>query len=276
MKTKDNLDEILRSLSEIIISERSNQDKASRMRSNMERAVKYALNIKREEYHAFRALNDALSDNINYRTLRLHTTGGILYTELSKIVHDEIIVVEDNKYQSLLDRYKKYLEVLFDIKNISERLAEIVGVPPKDDPVLVLNDSIIEPAEPIFKAEKSVIIKLEEVKGQFLTEDGNYIKKRSKEKSLSEDKFYQALSEWQELNPDPKALIGNSNVGVSPLIYASVNGVLYRLHSDANGEGVSKFLSNKGNPLVNAEGRQSITNRKDKKPIRRFPLYKVD
>lgn len=117
---------------------------------------------------------------------------------------------------------------------------------------------------------------LEEAQAHFLTEDGNHIKKRVRSNPLNEHEFYQALSAWKNVNPDPNALVGGSDVGVSPLIYVRVNGVFYKLHSDAKGKGVSEFLLNKGNPWVPAEGRQSTTNRIDKKPIKGFYLYKVD
>lgn len=131
-----------------------------------------------------------------------------------------------------------------------------------------------------FKNEEEIDdeLNLEEANEMLLTEDKRYIKRRGRNKPLNKKQFYQALRDWKQSNPllTDNDSVGNSNVGVSPLIYVKVGELLYKLHSDARYKGVSEFLSNKENKWVGAENRRSITNDAEGKAIPGFYFYKVD
>ena len=128
------------------------------------------------------------------------------------------------------------------------------------------NEEEINPAE------------IDEAKETFLTEDKRHIERRPISEPLNKKQFYQALRDWKQSNLllTDNDSVGNSNVGISPLIYVKVDELLYRLHSDAKHKGVSEFLSNKENKWVGAENRKSTTNDVDGKAIPGFYFYKVD
>ena len=89
------------------------------------------------------------------------------------------------------------------------------------------------------------------------------------------------LMEWKRLNngENDSKTIGNSEIGLTPLIWLEENKELYKLNSDTNLGGIKEFLSNHPNEwyiIPNNRGNiNKVTNDKNKIGISGFYMYKV-
>lgn len=97
----------------------------------------------------------------------------------------------------------------------------------------------------------------------------------------SKIELFRLLSEWKILNNDKSysKTIGNSIIGVTPLIWLKEQGNLYKINSDTNLGGVREFLSNYQNEwfiIPNQRGIvNKVTNDINRISISGFYMYKI-
>lgn len=97
----------------------------------------------------------------------------------------------------------------------------------------------------------------------------------------SKIELFRLLFEWKTLNNDKSdsKTIGNSEIGVTPLIWLKEQENLYKINSDTNLGGVREFLSNFQNEwfiIPNKRGTiNKVTNDKNKIGISGFYMYKI-
>ena len=112
----DNIDDIIENYREIYNSQKSNNDKASNYRNLLERILKYALNINRDQNHPFRILRDLLRNHPSYFRLQLGTKVDVLHRFFSQFAHDnpnDCTVDELEEHRLLL---AEFAEIILDYK----------------------------------------------------------------------------------------------------------------------------------------------------------------
>ena len=108
------------------------------------------------------------------------------------------------------------------------------------------------------------------------------IKRMSRKTPLkSKIELIRLLMEWKKINnneSDSKT-IGNSEIGVTPLVWLKIDEELFHVNSDSNLGGVREFLSNYENEwfiIPNKRGKvNKVTNDKNKIGISGFYMYKI-
>ena len=111
--------------------------------------------------------------------------------------------------------------------------------------------------------------------------DGEIQRMSRKTPLKSKIELLRLLMEWKIINNDESDLktIGNSEIGVTPLIWLKEDEELYHINSDSNLVGVREFLSNYQNEwfiIPNNRGKiNKVTNSKNKMVISGFYMYKI-
>jgi hypothetical protein len=102
----------------------------------------------------------------------------------------------------------------------------------------------------------------QEIQDMYLEPGAKFIKQIKRSDPLpSKDIFNQILDCWVSHNTEAKDQIGNTDVGVNPLIFIKHSNHLLRLHSDTKLEGVLEYLKNKNLPWVITRNRNGKLNR---------------
>lgn len=112
-------------------------------------------------------------------------------------------------------------------------------------------------------------------------QNGNITKMSRKTPITSKNHLYLLLDNWllNNQNVEDSKTIGDSNIGVTPLIWVKIENELFHINSDSKMYGVKEFLSNSENEwhtILNSIGKKNkITNRMDRMSISGFYMYKI-